>query len=65
MALNLQETYNTPNHLDQYRKSSYHILNKSINVQNKEKILQSLRKESQLTYKERPMRITFTCHQKW
>ena len=32
-AINVQEGYNTPNRLDQYRKSSSHIISKTVNVQ--------------------------------
>jgi hypothetical protein len=36
MGLNVQEAYRTPNRLDQKRKSSCHIVIKTMNAQNKE-----------------------------
>jgi hypothetical protein len=44
--------------LDQKRNSSHHIIIKTSNIQNKEKILKALREEGQVTYKGRPIRIT-------
>jgi hypothetical protein len=57
MAINIQEVYRTPNRLDQKRKSSHHIIIKTINVQNKERILKAARGKEQVTYKGRPIRI--------
>ena len=58
MLMNLQEAYRTPNRLDQKRNSSCHIIIKTPNALNKEKILKAVRKKGQVTYKSRPMRIT-------
>jgi hypothetical protein len=44
--------------LVQKRKSSYHIIIKAPNAQNKERILKALREKDQVTYKGRPIRIT-------
>ena len=43
MAINVQEAYRTPNRLDQKRKSSHHITIKTLNAQNKERILKAVR----------------------
>jgi hypothetical protein len=44
--------------LDQKRKSSHHIITKTPNVQNKERILKAVREKGQVTYKDRCIRIT-------
>jgi hypothetical protein len=56
--MNIQEAYRTPNRLDQKRNSSRHIIIKTPNAQNKEKILKAVREKGQVTYKDRPIRIT-------
>jgi hypothetical protein len=43
MPMNIQETYRTPNRLDQKRNSSHHIIIKKPIAQDKERILKSLR----------------------
>lgn len=58
MAIKVQEAYKTPNKWDQKRKSSHHIIIKTLNVQNKERILKATREKGQVTYKGRPNRIT-------
>jgi len=58
MPINIQEAYRTPNRLDQKRNSSCHIIVKTPNAQNKERILKAVREKSQVTYKGRPIRIT-------
>jgi hypothetical protein len=50
MPINTQETYSTPNRLDQKRKSSCHIIIKTLNVQNEERILKAARDKGQLIY---------------
>ena len=57
--MNIQETYRTPNRLDQRRNSSHHIIVKTPNVQYKEGILKAIRKKMlcNVTYKGRPIRI--------
>jgi hypothetical protein len=57
MAMNLQEAYRTPNRLGQKRNSSCHIIIKTPNAQNKERILRAVREKGQVTYKGRPIRI--------
>jgi hypothetical protein len=44
--------------LDQKRDSSCHIIVKTSNAQNKERILKALRENNQVTYKGKPIRIT-------
>ena len=52
--MNIQKAYRTLNRFDQKRYSFCHIIIKTPNVLNKERIL----KTGQLTYKCRPIRIT-------
>jgi hypothetical protein len=56
--MNIQEAYRTPNRLGQKRNSSRHIIIKTPNAQNKERILKAVREKGQVTYKGRPIRIT-------
>jgi hypothetical protein len=42
MPMKIQEAYRTPNRLDQKRNSSCHIIIKTPNTQNKEKILKAV-----------------------
>jgi hypothetical protein len=58
MPINIQEAYRTPNRLDQKRNSSSHIIVKTPNVQNKERILKAVREKGQVTCKGRLIRIT-------
>jgi hypothetical protein len=58
MVINVQETNRTLNRCLQKRNSSCHIIIKTLNVQNKERILKVIRGKGQETYKGRPIRIT-------
>ena len=58
MPINIKEAYRTLNSLDQKRNSSYHIIIKTPNALNKERILKAVREKGQVTYKDRPIRIT-------
>ena len=58
MPMNKQKEYRTPNRLDQKGNSSCHIIVKTPNTQNKQRILKSVREKCQVTYKGRPIRIT-------
>jgi hypothetical protein len=58
MDIKVQESYRTPNKWDQKRKSSCHIIIKTPNAQSKERILKAAREKHQVTYKDRPIRIT-------
>jgi uncharacterized coiled-coil protein SlyX len=58
IPINIQEAYTTPNRLDQKRNSSRHIIIRTTNALNKDRILKAVREKGQLTYKGRPTRIT-------
>jgi hypothetical protein len=58
MPMNIQEAYRIPNRLDQKRNSSCHIIIKTPNALNKERILKAVGEKGQVTYKDRPTRIT-------
>jgi len=45
MPMNMQEAYRIPNRLDQKRNSSHHIIIKTTNAQNRERILKSPREK--------------------
>jgi hypothetical protein len=45
ITIKVQEAYRTPNKWDQERKSSHHIIIKTLNPQNKERILKATRKK--------------------
>ena len=47
MDIKVQETYRTPNKWDQKRKSSHHIIIKTLNAQNKKRILKAAREKDQ------------------
>jgi hypothetical protein len=57
MPINIQETHITPNRLDQKRNSFCHLIVKTPNAQNKERILKAVREKCQVKYKGRPIRI--------
>ena len=58
MPMNIQEAYRIPNRLDQKRNSSQHIIIRTKNVLNKDRILNAVRDNCQVTYKGMPIRIT-------
>jgi hypothetical protein len=58
MPMNIQEAYGTPNRLDQKRNSSQHIIIRTTNALNKDRILKAVREKGQVSYKGRPIRIT-------
>jgi hypothetical protein len=58
MTIKVQEAYRTPNRLDQKRKSFCDIIIKTLNAQNKERVLTAARKKDQVIYEGRPIRIT-------
>jgi hypothetical protein len=58
IPMNIQETYRTPNSLDQKRNSSCHIIIKTPSAQNKERIVKAVRGNCQVAYNGRPIRIT-------
>jgi hypothetical protein len=57
MPMNIQ-AYITPNRLDQKRNYSCYIIVKTLNAQNKERILKAVREKSQITYKGKSIRNT-------
>jgi hypothetical protein len=58
MPINIQEANRTPNRLYQKRNSSQHIIIRTTNARNKDRILKSVREKGQVTYKGRHIRIT-------
>ena len=58
MSMNIQEAYRTTNRLDQKRNSSRHIIIRTTNALNKDRILKAVREKGQVTYKCKPNRIT-------
>jgi hypothetical protein len=58
MDIKVQEVKRTPNKWGQKRKSSHHIIIKTLNADSKERILKASREKCQVTYKGRPTRIT-------
>jgi hypothetical protein len=58
MPMNMQEAYRTSNTLDQKRNSSQHIIIRTKNALNKDRILKAVREKGQVTYNVRPIRIT-------
>ena len=58
MPMNIQEAYRTSNRLDQKRNSSRHIIIRTKNALNKDRILKAVREKGQVTYKGRPIRIS-------
>lgn len=50
IAIMALKAYRTPNKWDQKRKPSRHIIVKTLNAQNKERILKSAREKRQVTY---------------
>jgi hypothetical protein len=64
MPMNIQETYRTPNRLDQKRNSSHHIIVLTINVENKEKILKTVRDKFKEHVKADLSEVYKTSHQR-
>jgi hypothetical protein len=56
--MNIQEAYRTPNRLNQKRNSSPHIIIRTTNALNKDRILKAVREKGQVPYKGRPITIT-------
>lgn len=44
--------------MDQKRKSFHHIITKTINIHNKDRILKAAKEKGQVIYKGRPIKIT-------
>jgi hypothetical protein len=58
MPRNIQEAYRTLNRLDHKRKYSRHIIIRTTNALNKDRIVKAVREKGQVTYKGRHIRIT-------
>ena len=58
MPMNTQEANRSPNRLDKKRNSSRHIIIRTTNALNKDRILKAVREKCQVTYEGRPIRIT-------
>jgi chromosome segregation ATPase len=58
MPMNIQEACRMSKRLDQKRNSSQHIIIRTMNALNKERILKAVKEKCQVTYKGRPIRIT-------
>jgi hypothetical protein len=58
MAIKVQGAYRRPNKWDQKRECSCQRIIKTLNTQNKERILKAAKENGQVTYKGRPIRIT-------
>jgi hypothetical protein len=58
MHINIQEDYRNPSRLGQKISSTHHIIVKTPNAQNKQRILKAVRVKRQVTYKGRAIRIT-------
>jgi hypothetical protein len=57
MPMNIQKAYRTPNRLDQKRNSSQHIIIRTTNALNKNRIFKAVMEKCQVTYKGRHIRI--------
>jgi chromosome segregation ATPase len=58
IPINIQEASRTPNRLDQNRTAPQHIIIKTMNTENRERILKAVREKKQITYKDKPIKIT-------
>jgi hypothetical protein len=58
IPMNIQEAYRTPNRLDKKINSSRHIIIRTINVLNRDRILKTVKEKCQVIYKGKPIRIT-------
>jgi hypothetical protein len=58
MPIQVQEASRTPNRLDQNRTYPQHIVIKTTNTENRERILKAVREKKQITYKSKSIKIT-------
>jgi hypothetical protein len=58
MPMSIQEGYKTQNTLDQKRNSSQHIIIRTTNALNKDRILKAVKEKGQVTHRGRLIRIT-------
>jgi hypothetical protein len=64
MPMNIQEAYRTPNKLDQKRNSFQHIIIRTTNALNKDRMLKAVREKDQVAYKGKVIRIIPDFHQR-
>lgn len=57
MLIKIQEAYKTPNRLNCKRKSPYHIVINTLNIQNRERVLKATKTKDQVRYKSRLIRL--------
>jgi hypothetical protein len=59
LPIQIQEASRIPNRLDQNRTSpQYIIIIKTTSTENRERILETVREKKQITYKDKPIKIT-------
>jgi hypothetical protein len=58
LPIQVQEVSRTPNRPEQNRTSPQHIIIKTISTENRERILKAGREKNQITYKDKPIKIT-------
>ena len=58
MPINIQKNLQNSKYIGPEKNSSHHIIIKTPNVENKEKILKAVREKGPVTYEGRPIRIT-------
>jgi hypothetical protein len=56
--IQVQGASRTPKRLDQNKITPQHIINKTTNSENREEILKDVREKKQITYKDKPIKIT-------
>jgi hypothetical protein len=64
MSMNIQEAYRTANRLDQKRNSSQHIIIRTTNAVNKDRILKAVRKKVKYHIKASLSELLQTFHQR-
>lgn len=57
MPVKVQEAYRTTTRLGQKRKYPHHIIIKTLNIQNKERIILASREKDQVTYRGRTILV--------
>jgi hypothetical protein len=58
LSIQVWETSRNPNRLDQSIISPWHIIIKTTNTENRERILKAVREKKQITYKGKLIKIT-------
>jgi hypothetical protein len=58
IPIHMQEASRTPNRSDQNRTTPRHMIIKTTNTENRERILKAVREKKQITYKGKPIKIT-------